>query len=283
MSTVPAADSSDPQPIIANFKLPAFSTIDAAVWFKRAEVQFRLKNVRNARTQADHVLAALPDVLFPQMSEWLDSKGDDPIEYNELKTHLLRKFSLSPEQRVKAIFEVSRQPLGDQRPSDALTEMRALARLPPDSTGAARNIDVLRALWLHRLPETVRSSIIDFTKYDDSSIAELADQLLDAHLAATVTRPTAAGVPPDEAVADVTPDRAQPADDVVLAAFKNRRRNQVKQSLASFKPSRRPSSSQSSSSHKNSDFKDQLCFYHAKFGPKAQKCETPCAWPKNFQ
>ena len=116
MSNADSSSSPDTAPaVVANFRLPAFSTVDAVIWFRRAEVQFRLKNVRSSRTQADHVLATLPDALFPQMSQWLDSKGKDPIEYEELKSYLLRKFSLSPEQRVKNIFEIHSQPLGNQR------------------------------------------------------------------------------------------------------------------------------------------------------------------------
>ena len=134
--------------IIANFRLPAFSTVDTAIWFRRAEIQFRLKNIRTSSSQADHVLAALPDALFPQIAEWLDSQGSNAIKYEDLKSYLLQKFSLSPEQRAKNILALAHQPLGDQRPSDALSELRSLARLPPDATGTSRSIDVLLALWL---------------------------------------------------------------------------------------------------------------------------------------
>ena len=66
---------------VLHFKLPTFSTVDAEIWFCHAKVQFRLQKVRSCHTQADHVLAAIPDTIFPQMSTWLDSKGDDVIEY----------------------------------------------------------------------------------------------------------------------------------------------------------------------------------------------------------
>ena len=289
MSTADSSTSPDAAPaVIANFRLPAFSTIDAAIWFRRAEVQFRLKNVRSPRTQADHVLAALPDALFPLMSQWLDSKGDDPIEYDELKSYLLRKFSLSPEQRVKNILELHQQPLGDQRPSDALTELRALARLPPDLSGSSRSIDMILAIWLHRLPEAIRASITNFTGYDDdASIAEHADRLLDAHLAACrTTVAISANIPPDEA------DEQDPPDTIALASSSRRRHLRFQKSTTPFKPSSsgssstlKPSysdsSSTSSSSPRRSEFAAKFCFYHARFGHKAKKCEPPCAWPKN--
>ena len=53
---------------VLHFKLPTFSTVDTAIWFRRAEVQFRLRRARSSHTQADHVLATIPDTIFPQMS-----------------------------------------------------------------------------------------------------------------------------------------------------------------------------------------------------------------------
>ena len=286
MSLVDTSSSPDAAPaVVANFRLPTFSTVDAAIWFRRTEVQFRLKNIRSTKTQADHVLAALPDALFPLMAQWLDSKGNDPIEYEELKSYLLRKFSPSPEQRVKNILQLQQQPLGDQRPSDALTELRALARLPPNSSGSSRSIDMILAIWLHRLPEAIRSAITNFTGYDDdTSIAEHADRLLDAHQAACkTTMAVSDDIPPDE-------DDQQDSTDTIAFASSSRRRNfrfqkSFKPSPTGYystsKPSYSETSATSSSSPRRSDFATKLCFYHAKFGPKAKKCVSPCTWPKN--
>ena len=185
---------------VLHFKLPTFSTVDAAVWFRCAEVQFRLQRVRSSHTQADHILAAIPDMIFTQMSTWLDTKGDDAIEYQDLKAFLLQKFSPSAERRVQMILDLSNQPLGDQRPSDALIEIRSLCRLPPDNTGASTKIDVLLALWLRHLPLPVYSAITNFASYGDDDLAKHADSLLDAHAASNPPAITAAAstVPPDE-------------------------------------------------------------------------------------
>ena len=277
--------STSPPAVVANFKLPAFSTVDAAIWFKRAEIQFRLKNVKSSTTQADHVLAAVPDTLFPQIAQWLDNQGPDPIKYDALKTFLLKKFSPSPEQRVKQIFDICKQPLGDQRPSDALTELRSLARLPPASDGSSRSIDVILALWLSRLPEKVRASITDFSTYtDDDAIAAIADSSLDAHLAASKTSITASAEVPDDAHDDFT----TPDDAIATTSSSNPRRFRFQKSSAffnsssasknSFTPSPSKSSTKPYPAHKNADLAAKLCFYHARFGSRAQKCESPCAW-----
>ena len=79
-------------------------------------------------------------------------KGENAIEYQDLKAFLLQKFSPSAERRIQMILDLSNEPLGDQRPSDAFTETRSLCRLPPDGTGTFAKIDVLLALWLRRPP-----------------------------------------------------------------------------------------------------------------------------------
>ena len=268
---------------VLHFKLPTFSTVDAAIWFRRAEVQFRLRRVTSSRTQADHVLAAIPDTIFPQMSTWLDAKGDDAIEYQDLKAFLLQKFSPSAERRVQMILDLANQPLGDQRPSDALTEMRSLCRLPPDAAGVSANIDVLLAIWLQRLPTPVRAAITNFTSYNDDDLAKRADSLLDAHAASS--RPSLAA-----AASMAPPAEDDPADDppynTIAAASpaqritaSNRRFNRAPAQTPH--PRSQKDVSPPSSSTRKSDFASRLCYYHARFGPAAKKCQQPCAWSKN--
>ena len=97
---------------VHHFKLPTFSIVDASIWFCRADVQFCLKKVTNAQAQANHVLAVIPDTFFPQMSDWLDSKGDDPIDYQDLKTFLLKKFSPTAEKESICCSTFPNRPLG---------------------------------------------------------------------------------------------------------------------------------------------------------------------------
>ena len=58
-----ASTSADITAVLTNFRLPAFSSVDTNIWFKRAEIQFRLKKITSSTVQADHVLAALLNAL----------------------------------------------------------------------------------------------------------------------------------------------------------------------------------------------------------------------------
>ena len=269
-------------PVVANFRLPAFSTTDASIWFRRAEVQFRLKKITRSTVKADHVLAAIPDTLFPKLAEWLDAHGTSDIEYDDLKAHLLQKFTLKPEQRVKQIFALAKLPLGDQRPSDALTELRALARLPPNASGTPQSIDVLLALWLTRLPEAVRAGIKKFSDYsNDDAIAREADALLDAHLAAS--RPSF--VSSADLPAPQTSPSPTPPDDPVAQASAYRRPRFQPSAQRQFQPSppqprQKPATPPASSNTAAKPTKpfNPYCFYHSRYGPRAQKCQSPCSW-----
>ena len=276
------ADSHTPDTIIANFRLPPFSTVDAALWFRRAEVQFRLKSIKSDTSKADHVLAAIPDSLFPQLAQWLNDHDDQTVKYDQLKAFLLKKFSLTPEQRVKHIMEIAKQPLGDQRPSAALAELRALARLPSTSSGTSKSIDMLLALWLHRLPAKVRACITDFTNYsDDDSIAAEADQYFDAQSATTVHSIAALTDAPPEANDDDTADDDSTAPVAQASSYRPRPRFPAPPAPSSSKffsksrqfPARPTPPSKPSST-------PRLCYYHSRFADKARKCEKPCDWPK---
>ena len=272
-----ATTTNTPPAGVLHFKLPTFSMVDAAVWFRRAEVQFRLRRGRSSHTQANHVLAAIPDTIFTHMSTWVDT-----VEYQDLKAFLLQKFSPSAERCIQMILDLSNQLLGDQRPSDALTEMRSLCRLPPNDTGTSAKIDVLLALWLRRLPTPVCSAITNLVSYDNNDdLAKQADSLLDAHAAANPPAITAAAstVPPDE-------DDNRTNDTIAAAStaqhFNASRRHFNRPVAQTPHPRSQPNTSSTPASFRKSSSTSRSCYYHERFGPTAKKCQHPCVWSKNM-
>ena len=229
-----------------DIRLPPFCPTDALTWFQRVEVQFRLRNLSSESRKADHVLAALPEETFPLISDWLTEQGDGPIQYLDLKDQILRRFVATPEEHARKLMELTGLPLGDQRPSAAFLEMKALTRLPVAAHGGDGKLDLLRVLWLLRLPGDVRSKITNFMKLTEQEIIDLADSLQGAARNAA-PRPIAS------AGADEEPAAA--------AAF------------------RKPQQQMSPPSKKRSQ--EAFCFFHKKFGDRARKCQAPCSWPKN--
>ena len=161
-------------PTAAAIHLPKFSTSAAIAWFQRAEVQFRLKKITSSSTKADHVLASIPEEIFPRLSSWLQQRGD-AVEYEDLKQELLKKFTSTPEERANQLLDMISLPLGDERPSDALEEMLRLAETPSTTM---QKLNVTVVLWLTRLPDVVRQGITKFAEKSPDELGDLANSLM---------------------------------------------------------------------------------------------------------
>ena len=207
MSQSSDSESASAEQVAATtLQLPAFAATDALAWFLRAEIIFRNKKVVQSTKKADLVLAALPEDIFPQISTWLLEKGDSSITYEETKIKLLNLYTPTAEERAERLLILSRLPLANQRPSAAYEEMRALATLPDK-----RSVDLLRVLWLLRLPDSVREAMIDFMNPDLQQLTSTAD----ARMAATRQSRT---------VAPATEEPHDDDDDDIAAAAKPLRR-----------------------------------------------------------
>ena len=122
---------------------------------------------------ADHVLAVLSQDVFLLISSWLLEQGDH-LEYNTLERRLLQKFVATPEEWANKLLALSRQPLGDQRPSVAFQEMKVLTKVPQED-GITQMLDLLWVLWLVRLLDIVRRGITNFLSTSEDELTKLAD------------------------------------------------------------------------------------------------------------
>ena len=279
--TTTSPDSSYTVATTKDVHLPPFCPTDAATWFRRAEVQFRLKNISSDSRKADFVLASLPDDVFSSLADYLDSLGSAPASYPDLKAHLLRDFVPTPEERAERLMQLTKQPLGDQRSSAAFREMKSLIRLPPASDGSSKTLDLLRILWLLRLPDAVRSGITHFNDLSEVDLLKQADALQCATNAASRRPIFAVTDAPTSQPDDVD------GDDVtdLLAAASMQSRHHSKRFPAHSQrlqygdkyPNNHSQPPRGAAPKKA----DNYCFYHSRFGHAARKCRQPCSWPKN--
>ncbi|ROT85278.1 Transposon Ty3-I Gag-Pol polyprotein [Penaeus vannamei] len=113
------------------------------------------KSQNDPRTKADYVLEAIPEQLFPRVAAWLDNQDQNQdVEYENLKSYLLQEFTLSVSARAQKLLSLPHIPLGDTTAHAAWNEMQALATLPDldPTTNKPRRVDLMRELWLQRLP-----------------------------------------------------------------------------------------------------------------------------------
>ena len=176
--------------------------------------------------------------------------------YEKIKAELIRRLSLSEEQRVRQ--PLMHEEMGDRRPTQFLRHLRTLAgpSVPPD---------FLRTLWTKRLPPNIQAIIVKQGQAALDDVAQLADKI--------------AEVTPSPWVAPVS---SSSADICTLTARIDELTRQVAALAANASrprsPSRtRPHARRSSRSAGRSTASD-ICWYHRRFKEHAKKCTVPCMW-----
>ena len=262
-SSNPSPDADATVAAMPNVTLPVFSTTNTAPWFQRVEALFRIKRV-SANLKSDFVVGALPEDVFSRISSWLNTYGDGIVPYDALKAKIIRSCQPSPEEKSQKILELLKLPLGDQRPSDAYFELKNYATILAQD-GTTSQIDLLKVLWMLRLPTDIRTQIRNFSSQTEEDLTELADSIRGTARFAYSNSPSAAAA---ATPADVPgPPMDDEEDDDVIAATQRRQRQ----------PRRRPQRRQQNQQHNPSDLSHKpLCWYHNKFGREAYKCMPPC-------
>lgn len=223
-----------------SIKLPPFWTRQPEAWFSTIEAQFCIKGVSSEQTKFNYLVAALPQEVSERVLENL-RRPDRTEPYSILRSRLLSIYSLSEYQRAEQLLQLPQ--IGGQKPSELLDSMFSL--LPED-----QEPDFLfTTLFLRALPVDIRSHLVHLPLNNPRAMSSIADALWAAR-----------GSPP-VSFQQCELQHTDAGDGVY--AMPNQRRPQQQPRPHS---TRNPSSSQ------------RLCFYHHKFGNRANKCNEPCSW-----
>lgn len=217
-------------------KLPEFWESSASAWFAQTEAQFALRDITADATRYYYVVSALGNTTASRVVSLLKNPPETE-KYDTLKAHLLKTFELSDAERASRLFSL--QGLGDSKPSELMDRML-------DLLGEHRPDFLFVQLFLRQLPSTVRAALANTTITDCRELAGEADKFFLASQGQCVMAALPAHIAPA-------------VDSTLVAATSSRQLHSSNQR-------------QFSSPQQSSD----LCFYHAKFGPKALKCRAPC-------
>ncbi|XP_037930688.1 uncharacterized protein LOC119665533 [Teleopsis dalmanni] len=113
------------------------------------EAQFKNDEITRDDTKFDHVVAGLE----PKYLEYIVDVIRDPpkvLKYETLKKRLIYEFTESEHKRLRKLL--TELELGDMKPTQLLKKMKEMA-------GNSMNDDVLKSLWLQRLPVGVRTIV----------------------------------------------------------------------------------------------------------------------------
>jgi hypothetical protein len=239
-----------------SIKLPQFTASEPLAWFRRAEAAFFLKKITASQTKAEWVVSLLPETALRRMNDWLDDQPPK-LDYDALKTEMLRVFSLCPSERAQRVLAMSSEGLGDRTVRDVWHQIQALCKLPekgPD--GRPKEIDLKKEILLQIIPPAVVHAIPYVDSMPISDLVEAADSLLIHHKRKkqTFSMVADAGDRGGLAMTQRGPSRS----------VSSRFRPPPKKAVGSL-----------------NEF--GICTYHTRFGEAAKNCVEGCKWtpPKN--
>lgn len=158
--------------------------------------------------------------------------------------------------------------IGDRRPSQFLRHLSTLA-------GAAASDELIRTLWLSRLPPQTQA-ILATRKGDNlQDIAEQADRIHEVNdraLVLATTQPSASTTPaPPNWVEQMSKLTQQVA---ALTAQMTRLNKQSRRERS------RSRSRDQARNRSRAATPEGVCYYHRRFGEEARKCTQPCTYTK---
>lgn len=227
-------------------RVPPFWPKEPALWFAQVEAQFALAKITRDETKFHYVIANLE---AGHAAEVRDIIVAPPAEgkYERIKNELVSRSSISAEQRIRRLLEG--EELGDRKPSQFLRHLRRLAE-------NSVNDEVLRALWIDRLPVNTQAILATQDNATLDSAAALADKISE------VIRPQVS------AVAGAREDDSLKREVETLRA----RIEQLTSNGPDGEKPRRRARSRSRSRPRQAG----MCWYHDRFRGKARKCVPPC-------
>lgn len=264
---------------VKSLKTPSFWQNDPKLWFAQLEAQFHNNNIRSDVSKYYTIIAALDCSVLQQVSDLIANPPRTGM-YEKLKQELISAFTDSKEKQLKRLL--TEMELGDQRPSQLLRAMRTLA-------GQQVTEDVLKTLWMQRLPNHVQIILSASQGVTPDKMAEIADKIIEvsnngygiASVSAASTTPPKQSPTLNPTLTSVPTTRAEISElqsqiSALTKLVEDLRTDRSRPCKRCRSHSRTRERSQSSSAN-------GVCFYHRRFGQKARKCTKPCTFeaPEN--
>lgn len=260
-------------------KVPPFWHDCPEIWFAQIEAQFYIGKITSDNAKFNTVVASIESKVLGQVREAvLNPPNTD--KYKFLKDLLISLYSDSEQSKIRKLL--SEMSLGDQKPSQLLTEMKRLG-------GTAVTDEFMKTLWLSNLPQQTKA-ILSTNDVELSQLAILADKIMEVSQVSVQGIERSANLEKTDPSTSSIDRRIESLTRVVeKLAKQSRRRRKSSSSSSSDTNSRSRSSHRGNSNSKRSNTpakvqrKYDFCWYHYRFGNAATKCVDPCKFsqPKN--
>jgi len=271
---------------ITQLRLPDFWKGDVESWFERVDAFFTLRRIKSDEQRIAWLTQGLPADIYVQTRDIFRSLPETD-SYNHVKAEILKRLGPTKDQKLQQLL--AREELGDQKPSTFLRKLQCLA----DKEGTD---DMLRTIWINRLPNEIRKLLATQTACSLTDQAETADHIWNIlgkqqhTFAATATRPPLVALDPYDDYRRLIEKNQRDMQQLVSGVLDSiqslaislkqdrgrspRRQDYVQNDRVddSKKFDRRRNRSRSRPRFNS----DGTCFYHGEFGSKARKCLEGC-------
>lgn len=247
-------------------KLPQFWTTCPDAWFVHAEMQFATKGITTDQTKYEYIITALPQEVIIKV---LDIIQNPPVSgrYLNLKKILIERHSLSETSKLDKILSDSE--IGDRKPSEFYRSLALLA-------GSSFSQDVLKKLWLRKLPKSLNVALTGSNLSDVNELIQLADKLWEVIFNGEISsmKYSTGSSNIEKAVEDLTRSLCENVNKLSLEVSSLKRQLEDREARPRFRRYGR----NSSRSRGRSSSRNWLCRFHFRFGDQARKCEQPCSF-----
>ncbi|XP_029162900.1 uncharacterized protein LOC114944905 [Nylanderia fulva] len=167
-------------------RMPEFTSGDPELWFNIIDWSFQAAGITTDATKFGYVLTAIGPRHAMKVRDII---MNPPAEraYETVRCELIKRLSLSQEHKTRRLLKY--EEIGDRKPTQFLRHLRGLA-------GNVVGDEVLRTIWLSRLPVYLQPHLV--TRVGDTleTLANMADAIVEATRAPAVhvaeaARPTA--------------------------------------------------------------------------------------------
>lgn len=236
-------------------RVPPFWKQNPQLWFRQLEAQFANSNINQDLTKFNTIVGTVESDILSSVSDIVLNPPAIDM-YETIKARLIKEFANSDNKKIRSLL--NDLPLGDMKPSSLLRKMKELA------CGKVGD-DLLKTLWMQRLPTTIHTVLATSTEPLDQ-LALHADEMFDISDHSAVQ---AISSPADIQFNDLV--NVVHSLDGKIESLKTyfrepRNRNGRSSRSRSLTPVKKTAS----------DSKSGLCYYHKQFGKKANKCKKPC-------
>lgn len=247
--------------------IPPFYALNVRLWLKQVDAHFDIHGLKSDKNKFNLLHVKLQPEVLTQVADLIENPPATHM-YEALKERLISAFSDSEQKRLKTLL--SGIDLGDRKPSALFNEMRQISgTMLPD--------EVLKNVWMSKLPETVRGHVAaNTTKKSVTDLIELADLVMDVSTASSSVFAVQKFDPSSDRMSRLEATVEKLTEAIANLTSQTRGRSHQRKRQSSSSSRKRNESKSSARINENGH-----CYYHAKFGTAARKCSDGCQYPKN--